>query len=397
MKNNVIAIMKKECRRLFGDSKLVFSGIILQGLLIYVMYTLMGSWMGSLTQVNEDYRYKISAVNMPESVLSVISDSGLPVDITDIPESNLGAAKQNVSDRDADLVMVFPANFDELVASYDISDPQLIAPHVQIWSNMAIMRSAQLDYDIKALLSAYERSLAKKFDVNLAIEGENYDLNTGADFSTSLMMSMIPMLFIMVMYQGCMAIAPESIAGEKERGTLGTLLATPAKRSDMALAKILSITIFGVLGATVSFLGLILSLPKMMAGMDSSSIGNYSAAQYLMILAVAVSTVLVFVSLLSVMSAYSKSVKEANSYAAPLLFVSIVCGMSSMFTGGAAGAFYYYLIPVFNSAQTLSSIFGSDVSALNFAVTVFSNLAFALICTWVLSKMFNSEKIVFDK
>ena len=324
MKNNVIAIMKKECRRLFGDSKLVFSGIILQGLLIYVMYTLMGSWMGSLTQVNEDYRYKISAVNMPESVLSVISDSGLPVDITDIPESNLGAAKQNVSDRDADLVMVFPANFDALVASYDISDPQMIAPHVQIWSNMAIMRSAQLDYDIKALLAAYERSLTKKFDVNLALNGETYDLNTGADFSTSLMMSMIPMLFIMVMYQGCMAIAPESIAGEKERGTLGTLLATPAKRSDMAMAKILSITIFGVLGASVSFLGLMLSLPKMMAGMDSSSIGNYSVAEYLMILAVAVSTVLVFVSLLSVMSAYSKSVKEANSYAAPLLFVSIV-------------------------------------------------------------------------
>ena len=397
MKNNVIAIMKKECARLFGDPKLVFSGIILQGLLIYVMYTLMGTWMGSLMQVNEDYRYKVSAVNMPASISRMVSDAGLPIDIAEIPESDIEAAKKRIAAEEGDLLLVFPENFEDLVAAYDIARSGGAAPHVQIWSNMALVRSAQIDAEIKYLLREYERSLAKKFDVNLVSEGESYDLNTGADFSTSLMMSMVPMLFIMVIYQGCMAIAPESIAGEKERGTLGTLLATPAKRTDMALAKILSITLFGFLGAAVSFLGLMVSLPNMMSGMDTSAIGNYSIAEYATIFVIAVSTVLVFVSLLSVMSAYSKSVKEANSYAAPFLFVSIVCGMSSMFTGGAASEFYYYLIPVFNSAQALSSIFNANVSVPNIAATVLANIAFALAFTGVLAKMFNSEKIVFDK
>ena len=396
MKNNVITIMKKECSRLFRDRKLVFSGIILQGLLIYILYTLMGSWMGNIASVNEDYQYKISVVNMPASVSQIVSESGLPVEITSIAPADVEAAKKRVSGEETDLLVEFPAGFDEAVAAYDASSSPGAAPQVQVWANMASMKSVQADSAIKSLLSEYERSLTRKFDVNAALSAEAYDLNTGADFASTIMMSIIPMLFIMVIYQGCMAIAPESIAGEKERGTLGTLLATPARRSDMALAKILSITLFGVLGATVSFLGLMLSLPKMM-GMGGASFAGYSAAEYLMILAVAVSTVLVFVSLLSIMSAYSKSIKEANSYAAPFLFVSVVCGMSGMFTGGAVNEFYYYFIPIFNSAQSLMSVFNSSVSALNIAVTVMSNIAFALICAGVLAKMFGSEKIVFDK
>lgn len=396
MKNNVLTIMKKECARLFGDRKLVFSGILLQGLLIYILYTLMGSWMGSIAKVDEDYKYKISVANMPESISYTISESGLPVEITNISESDVEAVKKQISEEEIDLLIEFPKNFDESVAAYDISISNEAAPHVQIWANMASMKSAQIDSIIKNLLNSYERSLAKKFDINTLLDKKAYDLNTGADFTASLMMSMIPMLFIMVMFQGCMAIAPESIAGEKERGTLGTLIATPTRRSDMALAKIMSITIFGVLGAAVSFLGLMLSLPKMM-NMDNSSISSYSVPEYILIFAVAVSTVLVFVSLLLVMSAYSKSIKEANSYASPLLFVSIVCGMSSMFTGGTMNEFFYYLIPVFNSAQSLSSIFNSSVSVVNIAVTILTNIVFALICTGVLTKMFNSEKIVFDK
>ncbi len=396
MKNNVLTIMKKECARLFGDRKLVFSGIILPGLLIYILYTLMGSWIGNIAKVDEDYRYKVSVVNMPESISYTISESGLSIEITHISESDVEAVKKQISAEEIDLLIEFPKNFDESVTAYDISTAKEAAPHVQIWANMASMKSSQIDSTIKNLLTVYERSLAKKFDINTLLEEKAYDLNTGADFTATLVMSMIPMLFIMVMYQGCMAIAPESIAGEKERGTLGTLLATPARRRDMALAKILSITIFGVLGATVSFLGLMLSLPKMM-NMDNSSISSYSAPEYLLIFAVAVSTVLIFVSLLLVMSAYSKSIKEANSYASPFLFVSIVCGMSSMFTGGAMSEFYYYLIPVFNSAQGLSSIFNSNFSVVNIAVTILTNIVFALICTGVLTKMFNSEKIIFDK
>jgi len=90
-------------------------------------------------------------------------------------------------------------------------------------------------------------------------------------------------------------------------------------------------------------------------------------------------------------------VKEANSYAAPITVVVLACGLASQFMGGLANEMYFYLIPMLNSALSISAIFSYDVSIVNVLATVGSNLAFTLICVFVLTKIFNSEKIVFDK
>ncbi|MCL2518205.1 MAG: ABC transporter permease subunit, partial [Oscillospiraceae bacterium] len=208
--------------------------------------------------------------------------------------------------------------------------------------------------------------------------------------------SMIPMMLMMFLYTGCMSLAPESISGEKERGTLGALLVTPTKRSDMALAKIFSISIFGIMSAIVSMVAIIISLPNMMQ-MDMSAADLFSVKEYALLFLVVVATALVFVSLLSLMSAYAKSVKEATAYATPIMIVVVLCGFASFVTGGVPSEAYYYLIPVFNSAQSITAIINSEVSAVNIAVTVAANLIFTMICALILARIFNSEKIVFDK
>jgi sodium transport system permease protein len=395
MKNNTFIIMKKECKRLFGDKKLLFFGIIFQGLLIFLMYTMLGNLMGSMIEVEDDYKYKVAVVNLPVTISARLAMVGMPFEISNISKAEMPAVKEQISNQEMDALIEFPVDFDRAVAAYDLATATEPAPQIGIWSNGATMTSLNADAILKNLLDGYERSLVKKFDVN-SDPDENYDLNTGSDFGTILIMSMMPMLIIMLIFQGCMVIAPESIAGEKERGTLGTLLATPARRSDMALAKVVSITLFGFLGALATFTGLMLSLPNMMQA-DDIAIEGYSAREYLLILLITISTVLVFVALLSVLSAYAKSVKEANSYATPFLMLSVVLGISSMFTGGALKEFYYYLIPIFNSAQSLNAIFNLEINAVNIAMTSLSNVAFSLILVGVLAKMFGSERIVFDK
>jgi len=211
--------------------------------------------------------------------------------------------------------------------------------------------------------------------------------------------SVITMVFLIFIFSGCQAIAPESIAGEKERGTLGTILVTPTKRRDMAFAKILSISFFGVLSATGSMIGIALSLPKMLnIGIDASNTMDfYGISDYILILGIAVSTTLVFVSLMSITSAISKSVKEASAYTMPFMIISMVCGLASLITGSVPGEFYWYLIPLFNSALCFTAILQFNVSAVNILVTIATNVALTMICVGVLARIFNSEKIVFDK
>jgi sodium transport system permease protein len=254
---------------------------------------------------------------------------------------------------------------------------------------------------MSSALSGYQSSLALKFTVNAptadAPDGD-YDTATDADVFATYIVYIFPMMLMMFMFAGCMSIAPESISGEKERGTLGTILVTPARRSDLALAKIFSITLFGILSMIGSFVGLMLSLPNMLQadGMDMS-LDFYTAGDYALIFLVLLTTALVFVSMLSILSAYAKSVKEANAYAMPLYFITIVCGLSGMVTGGAPKDAVYYLIPIFNSAQSLTAIFKFDIDMVNIAVTLAVNVVFLLVCAFALTKMFDSERIVFEK
>ena len=130
-----------------------------------------------------------------------------------------------------------------------------------------------------------------------------------------------------------MLFRSESIAGEKERGSFATMLVTPVKRSHIALGKILSLSAASLISAACSFAGVVLSLPKMFQSEGSGlnfSAASYGVSDYLLLLLVIIATTLVIVALMSLLSTLAKSVKEATSYAGPLMIIILVAAMSNM-------------------------------------------------------------------
>lgn len=180
-----------------------------------------------------------------------------------------------------------------------------------------------------AVLDGYEASMANKFDVNSG--DTEYDLASKEDSTGQIFSMMLPMLLMIFLFSGCMAIAPESIAGEKERGTIATLLVTPMKRGQLAMGKIISLGIIGLLSGISSFVGTMLSLPKLM-GTESNAMDAsvYSVTDYILLLLVILTTVLVLVGALAVISAFAKTVKEAGSMIMPLMVVVMVISITSM-------------------------------------------------------------------
>ena len=199
------------------------------------------------------------------------------------------------------------------------------------------------------------------------------------------------------LFSGCMAIAPESIAGEKERGTIATLLVTPMKRGQLAMGKIISLGIIGLLSGISSFVGTMLSLPKLM-GTESNAMyaSVYSVTDYILLLLVILTTVLVLVGALAVISAFAKTVKEAGSMIMPLMVVVMVISITSMLGSGAPKEFYWYLIPFYNSVQGMTGIFDFPYSGINIVACLVSNLIYTGILSTVLAKMFGSEKIMYS-
>lgn len=392
-KSNILTVMKKEFSRFFGDKRLVFTAIILPGLMIYVLYSFMGSAITNMVTVDEDYVPKIYAVNLPDSI-AAIAQSG-DIEITKETSDKIETRKTEITNKDTDILVVFPENFDALVDEYE-SMSGGVAPNVEIYYNSVSTKSSSAYMTMNSLLDSYEKMLANKFDVN---SGEkDYDLVLKEDATGQMFASMLPMLMMVFLFSGCLSIAPESIAGEKERGTIATLLVTPMKRSELAIGKILSLGTLALLCGLSSFIGTMLSLPKLMGGAgDEFETVAYSAIDYLWLILVIFSTVLVLIAVISVISTYAKTVKEAATSVTPLMIIVMLIGLTSMFSEGAQTQMVYYFIPFYNSVQAMSGIFLFNFEPVNIVITIISNLVYSGIGILALTKMFNSEKVMFSR
>ena len=388
MKNGLITIFKKELARFFGDRRIVLSTILLPGLMIYLLYSVMGSAITNKFSADETKPPLVAVFGSSEAVEPMLSQT---VEFADFASQD--DAMHAVSAQALDAVIVFPEDFDAKVSAYEVSAAP--APNVEIYYNSASSDSQAAFTMLNEFLNGYEATLCNKFDVNAG--GADYDLASDADETSSFFSMMLPMLLMMFLFSGCMAVAPEAIAGEKERGTIATLLITPVGRSQIALGKIMALSVIALLSAASSAVGTILSLPKLMGGAGSISGSLYSVGDYLMLAAVICSTVLLLIALISIISAFAKTVKEAQTMVTPLMLVVMFLGITAMFGNRASGNSAVYLIPLYNSVQSMVSILTFDISAMHLLLTVGSNLAYALLGTLVLTRMFKSERIIFSK
>lgn len=377
----VLTIIKKEFMRFFGDRRLLLTTLLLPGIVLYAVYSALGAVFANVMQ---DSSVPVAYVrNMPESLGEVI-DEIFDLRDTDLTDEEI---KSQLVEGDADIFIIFPENFDDLTVGSDV-------PDVSIYYNSAQTSSSLAYSSVVALLDAYEQSIANVFNINSG--SDRYDLADSSDVSANILSMIVPMVLIMLLLSGCVAVVLESIAGEKERGTIATLLVTPIKRSYFAIGKILSLSVIAVLSGISSFLGLILSLPNLMGGMEVDfSLAAYGVLDYFGLFLVVMSTVLVLVSLLAIVSAYAKSVKEANGLIVPVMIIAVICSLVSMFVASPPMGLYF--IPVLNSALCISTLMAGTFGIVPFLITMGINIVCAALLAVLLGAIFNSEKIMFNR
>ena len=394
--NNMMTIIKKELARFFGDKRLVFTTVLMPGLMIYIMYSFMGQGLSKELTTADDYVAKAYVVNMPQEIGMMLQGLQAEWEELDTAPNAMEKALQEVRDGEKDVILYFPVNFMQDAMAYDMGpDP---APNVEIYYNSEKSNSLTIYNTLKSFFTAFEETMVNKYDINARGEGVlgSYDQGSENGFMSKMLSGLLPVLIMTFVFSGCQAVAPESIAGEKERGTIATLLVTPMKRSALALGKIISLSMIALMAGVSSFLGTILSLPKMMGDNIDISVISYQPTDYMLLLLVIISTVLVMVSVISMISAYANSVKEATTAMAPFMLVVLVISILPMMGVQPEGV-VTYLIPLFNSVQAMTGIFGLKANVGMALLAVLVNLAASGVLTMLLTRMFNSEKVMFAK
>ena len=393
MKSNTWTIIKKEFARFFGDRQLLFTTVIMPGLLIYIIYSLMGTGIQSMITKGAGEVVTMRVENMPESMAPLFGamDSSLVVVQQPVTEADIAM----LEDKDLNAVLVrFPERFDEVVfGKSEVAGEAL--PNVEIYYNSTNNAASRVYMAVSTMLGNYGRT----FTVNVPqVEGQRFDQATDDSIGAMIWSKILPMLIIMMLFSGVMAIAPSSIAGEKERGTIATLLVTPMKRNELALGKIVSLSGIALLSGISSFIGIALSLPKMVGMDEGVDLGfHYTTSDYVALLLVILASVLIMASAVSLLSALAKDVKNAGTMVTPFMLVVMLAGLLPMFQDGASANLAVYLIPFYNGIEVMTAVFSHELEWTPVVVTMASDVVYTGIAVWALTRLFNSEKVMFSK
>jgi len=221
----------------------------------------------------------------------------------------------------------------------------------------------------------------------------------------------IPYFFLILAFTGAMYPAMDLTAGEKERGTMETLLCSPVGRVDIVLGKFLMILTasLGTVVCSLISMGVTLTVGGTLLAQKIGAAGTAAAARnaerlnsmvtldpvgMIGVLGMVLPMVVLFAAALFTISLFAKNYKEAQTYVSPLIIVILMPAMIGMLPGVELN-WQLALVPVLNvslaSKELVSGVWHWDLLGIIFG----SSCIYAGVALWLAVKMFNREDVIF--
>jgi sodium transport system permease protein len=258
---------------------------------------------------------------------------------------------------------------------------------------------------VQATLSArgLPPALARPYDINRQNVAPPEKVG-GAMFG-----GIIPYVIVLLCFTGAMYPAMDLTAGEKERGTLETLLASPVPRSAIVYGKFFVVLTSAL--STVVFAGLstMITLPLsgwLIGGMvkGAATTAGASAAAgvmpqinplgFLVSLGMVVPVAILFAAVLLAVSIFARTYKEAQSYAGPMIMVVIMPAVAAMLPGIELNL-RLCLIPILNVSLVSKELVSGTFNPVHLAVIFGSSCVYAAIALAVATRLFKQESVLF--
>ncbi len=366
----LLALIKKEFHRFFHDPRLIVT-MLLPGIVIFLLYSALGEII--YTEESRDLKVYLSGEsNVVAMIEGMIEQNGDKVEW--LPLESEETARAAILDGEATAILTFTENFDSFGENASVGI---------VYDN----GSTDGSY-FYSLVSSVLIGVGMRFPIRVQTVREDTEV------ARNFMQSALPFIVICFIFAAGMSVTLESVAGEKERGTLATILVTSAKRRDIALGKIVPLSCISMLGATSSFLGIALSIPKLM-GMSFGVFGGYSGWSYLLLFAAILSVVPLIVSVISTVSTLSRSVKEASAYTSGLMILVMVISLVSSFVPSMGN--WVFLIPVLNAVVAMQGVLAGGLLVWQTLAAVGINLVCTAGLVFLMTKLLSSERIMFGK
>lgn len=394
-------IFKKEILDIVRDRKSIFMMIVVP-ILLYpiIMVLLMGIMNSSINKMtSETITLGLSSAPNAEFVEIVDSENAIRE-----KEDTLGniEIKTNIKDYKSELEKgEIDAYIDNSIKDNDYK---------------VIINSASDESGIKSdaifdVMNKYKRKMSEreieKHGLNSKqilepIKYEKVDITNSAKKAGMLLGQVIPFILIIGVLFGSIYPAIDVMAGEKERGTLETLFSLPISNMELVIGKYMAVSASAILTSLLNIISMSCTLGYFMKAESiynpSMMHINYSVLGGAVLITVV--SVILFAQVVSALAmcvcSFAKTFKEAQNYITPLMLVIMVPAYISMIPNISLSRITA-TIPVVNISLLIKSVISLRANMKMVSLVLIVNLIFVLISLVLLSKIFNSEDILFGE
>jgi sodium transport system permease protein len=394
-------LLVKEIKHLFRDTKTIVQTVVVPTFITPLLIGAIFWYVGSIATEETKKTYDISVFSSAESLLIADLNNSDRLAIT--KEDSLEAVIEAVTFDESEIGLVFDDAFVNDLTSNNSAQLTIYSKDIDTFS--------QAKSIVSNIVDDYEESIRNN-RLELLNLDENYvnpitineeDLTTEEESAGSIFGALLALFFVMYVISGSMYPAIDLGAGEKERGTMETLISTNISSVDIIIGKMLSVTSSAILTATFSMLGF--AIPILVIFLFyADSVNEYLFGLLSAIVnPVALIGVFVLIIPLSVfmgafllaISVYAKTPKEAGLLLGNVLIVFIIPCYVPLINPGLELDFVGALIPCYNLALITNNLIAGTVDWFLYSVALLSTIVYCIVAIYITYIMFDDENVIF--
>ena len=378
--NKTLLILKKELRELFRDKKSLAMMLIIP---IFIPLIIIGMSALFQSQTEADVTtYNKIGFNYELSPTEIEILNSLEIDYTVASTEELESSFNN-----KELNSYITKENNNYVINYDEANIES--------SQAAAMAQSYLE-TYKSILEANYLT-ENNVDVNTFNNLLTYEQKSieQQNFYSNYIVNYAFLFILMAITVSATYPATDATAGEKERGTLETLLTFPIKSKDIIVGKLLSVTLSSIITGLLSLILAILAIIYIQNTFDIYNGANLLNAPIIISSIVIIIAFSIMISGLCIaIASMSKTFKEAQSALTPLTFIAFFPGMIA-FMLNISNNWLLSIIPFINFSVIFTDITNGNLNILHLILMFISTIITIVIVIYYIIKQYKSEKVLF--
>jgi len=308
---------------------------------------------------------------------------------------------EQISNKKIRAAVEIPKGFDAALERNEKTTIKIYMYEGEIKSSFAADRVEKFFSELREK-TARDRLEARKLPVSLLkpFDIEQKNVAPPEKVGGSMFGGLIGYMVILLCMTGAMYPAIDLTAGEKERGTMETILCSPVERTHLVLGKFLMVltaslasAMLSVISMGVSFLG-VSKLGSLESGGRSPFQMSINPKAVLAVFGMVLPMAVLFAAALMTIALFAKSYKEAQSYLTPMTFLVVIPAVASLLPGVELNA-KLALVPVLNTSLVSKEILTGTYHWNYIALIFLSSCAYAAAAMLIAVRMFQREDVLF--